>query len=158
MKKILLLSTIILITLNFAQAQNIGVGFQANFPSYGISVKADLNDTHTAQLVYGAFGTVEMISGRYIYNFSDVDFFTPFVYAQLGVWTYSYDVFNFLGAATPESESSFGYGIGGGLELNWLSFISDRLKWTLELGIGQANLSYYNFKTTSFGSGIHFHF
>ena len=80
------------------------------------------------------------------------------LYAQLGVWTYSYDVFNFLGAATPESESSFGYGIGGGLELNWLSFISDRLKWTLELGIGQANLSYYNFKTTSFGSGIHFSF
>jgi hypothetical protein len=31
-------------------------------------------------------------------------------------------------------------------------------EWTLELGIGQANLSYYNFKTTSFGSGIHFHF
>ena len=70
MKKTLLLTTIILITLNFTKAQNIGVGFQANFPSYGLSVKADLNDTHTAQLVYGAFGTVEMISGRYIYNFS----------------------------------------------------------------------------------------
>ena len=68
MKKILQLTTIIIISLNFAQAQNIGVGFQANFPSYGISVKADLNDTHTAQLVYGAFGTVEMISGRYIYS------------------------------------------------------------------------------------------
>ena len=65
------------------------------------------------------------------------------------------DIINYSFLLFSEQEVNFDIKLA---RQNLYSFISDRLKWTLELGIGQANLSYYNFKTTSFGSGIHFHF
>ena len=107
MKKSFLLLMVVLLTSIATSAQELGLGFQASFPSYGLSLKADLTETHTVQGVFGAFGTVTMISGRYIYNFSETgDSFpiTPFVYAQAGQWNYNEDL---LGI----DESVFGYGI-----------------------------------------------
>ena len=40
------------------KAQSFGL-FQANFPSYGLSAKYDLNQVHSAQFIYGAFGALE---------------------------------------------------------------------------------------------------
>jgi len=46
------------------------VGFQANFPAWVLSVKADLTEQHSAQAVIGIFGPFSSYYGRYIYNFS----------------------------------------------------------------------------------------
>jgi hypothetical protein len=135
-------------------AQELGLGFQASFPSYGLSLKADLTETHTVQGVFGAFGTVTMISGRYIYNFSETgDSFpiTPFVYAQAGQWNYNEDL---LGI----DESVFGYGVGAGIEFNWLNFFSDRFRTTLELGYSKVDLEFFDFSATTIGVGLHYNF
>jgi hypothetical protein len=154
MKKSLLLLMVILLTSIATSAQELGLGFQASFPSYGLSLKADLTETHTVQGVFGAFGTVTMISGRYIYNFSETgDSFpiTPFVYAQAGQWNYNEDL---LGI----DESVFGYGIGAGIEFNWLNFFSDRFRTTLELGYSKVDLVYFDFSATTVGVGLHYNF
>tara|TARA_Y100001954_G_C15584166_1_gene489880 strand:- start:97 stop:576 length:480 start_codon:yes stop_codon:yes gene_type:complete len=141
-------------------SQNIGVGFQATLPSFGISVKYDVTDQHTIQAIYGAFGIVSNISGRYMYNFDEnnessfLGTVKPFLYGQIGVWSYDYSSFGI----DVETESSIGFGIGGGLEFNWLSFISNNLKSTLELGFSRVDIQSYNFKATTFGGGIHYHF
>ena len=157
MKKSISFALLFLISSSVVKAQSFGLGFQANFPSYGLSAKYDLNQVHSAQFIYGAFGTLEAISGRYLYNFSprrnDVK---PFLYAQAGIWTYSMDLSPLGGVDI--SESVLGYGFGAGIEIPWLAFISEDLKWTLELGIGIVNLDIYEVKATSFGSGIHYYF
>ena len=135
-------------------AQELGLGFQASFPSYGLSLKADFDDTHSGQVVLGSFGTVSTISGRYIYSFNETgDTFplTPFVYGQVGQWSYNYD---FLGI----KESIFGYGVGAGLEFNWLASISDKFKTTVEIGYAAVDLEYFDFSATMFGVGIHYYF
>jgi hypothetical protein len=69
----------------------LGVGFQANFPAGGLSVKADLTEQHSAQAVIGFFGPFSSYYGRYIYNFSESGenlLLKPYVYAQAGIWKY----------------------------------------------------------------------
>ncbi len=70
MKKSIFFAVLFLMYSNIGKAQSFGLGFQANFPSYGLSAKYDLNQVHSAQFIYGAFGALEAISGRYLYNFS----------------------------------------------------------------------------------------
>jgi len=155
-KKLIRLTSVLfalMLTSNLS-AQELGLGFQASFPSYGLSLKADFNETHSGQVVLGSFGTVTTISGRYIYNFNETgDAFplTPFVYGQIGQWSYDYD---FLGI----KESIFGYGVGAGLEFNWLSSISDNFKTTVEIGYAVVDLEYFDFSATMFGVGIHYYF
>ena len=157
MKKSIFFAVLFLVSFNIGKAQSFGLGFQANFPSYGLSAKYDLNQVHSAQFIYGAFGALEAISGRYLYNFNprrnDIK---PFVYAQAGIWTYTLNLSPLGGANI--SESVLGYGVGAGIEIPWLSFITEDLKWTLELGIGIIDLDIYEVKATSFGSGIHYYF
>ena len=147
----------LIIALLFASnisAQELGLGFQASFPSYGLSLKADFDETHSGQFVLGSFGTVSTISGRYIYNFNETgDAFplTPFVYGQIGQWSYNYDL---LGI----KESIFGYGVGAGLEFNWLASISEKFKTTVEIGYGVVDLEYFDFSATMFGVGLHYYF
>ena len=152
MKNILLFISIsILCSINLF-SQKIDLGFQASIPSYGISLKADLTETHTVQVIYGAFGILTNFSGRYRYNFSENENslnVVPFIYAQAGSWSYDFDALNI-------SESIFGYGIGAGIEFNALSFISDKFRTTVELGYSKIDLTYYDFKATTFGFGIHY--
>jgi len=135
-------------------SQELEFGFQASLPSYGLSLKANLNETHSAQVIYGALGIVSTLSGRYIYSFNETnDRFplVPFVYAQVGSWTYDL-------AAADINESVFGYGFGAGIEFSLGDWISDRLSTTIELGYGKVDLESYDFKATSFGFGIHYKF
>ena len=148
---LLFISLSILCSINLF-SQKIDLGFQASIPSYGISLKADLTETHTVQVIYGALGIVTNFSGRYRYNFSENENslnVVPFIYAQAGSWSYDFDALNI-------SESIFGYGIGAGVEFNALSFISDKFRTTVELGYSKIDLTYYDFKATTFGFGIHY--
>jgi opacity protein-like surface antigen len=133
----------------------LGVGFQANFPAGGLSVKADLTEQHSAQAVIGFFGPFSSYYGRYIYNFSESGenlLLKPYVYAQAGIWKYDYGL-SFI----EDSESSFGYGVGGGLEFTYPQ-LSDKLKCSIEIGYSRVDFLNYNFNSISFGVGLHYYF
>ena len=94
MKKLFLIITLSIFCSTNLFSQKIDLGFQASIPSYGISLKADLTETHTVQVIYGALGVVTNFSGRYRYNFSENENslnVTPFIYAQAGTWSYDFD-------------------------------------------------------------------
>ena len=152
MKKLFLFITLSIFCSTNLFSQKIGLGFQASIPSYGISLKADLTETHTVQVIYGALGVVTNFSGRYRYNFSENENslnVTPFIYAQAGTWSYDFKALDI-------SENIFGYGFGAGIEFNALSWLSDKFRTTVELGYSKVDLTYYDFKATTFGFGIHY--
>ena len=131
-------------------SQDLSVGFQSSFPSYGLSVKANFDDKNSAQAIFGAFGTLSTYSGRYIYNFEKVrNNVTPFAYAQAGLWKYNFDALNI-------TESVFGFGFGGGLEFDIFKSYVDGLKSTVEISYGNVDLEYYDFKATTIGFGVHY--
>jgi len=152
MKKLSLL-ILTLFFCNISYTQSLGIGLQSSFPSYGLSAKLDMNDTHSAQVIFGALGIVSNYSARYIYNFQETGAIQvkPFLYSQVGVWSYSFSSFGI-----DENESTIGYGLGAGLEFNWLNFVSENLKTTVEIGYGKVDLDSYNFAFTTFGFGIHY--
>lgn len=135
-------------------SQDLEFGLQASLPSYGLSLKADFTDTHSAQVIFGAFGPFSNLAGRYRYSFEetyDPVAVIPFVYAQAGSWTYNFKLLNI-------KESVFGYGFGAGLEFNLFDWFSDRISTTIELGYSNVDLEYYDFNATTFGFGIHYKF
>lgn len=138
-----------------------GLGFQASLPAVGISAKADITEKHTAQAVVGIFGPFSSYYGRYAYNFpkkvSSIQIeYKPYLYGQAGYYKYDIDSFLGLGNQT-NSETSFGYGLGAGLEWNYIP-ISKDLKFNMEIGYGNVKFDYYKFKSLSVGVGIHYYF
>jgi opacity protein-like surface antigen len=136
----------------------LGIGFQTNFPVGGLSVKADLTEQHSAQAVIGVFGPFSSYYGRYIYNFTENGenlLLKPYIYAQAGLWKYDIESYglDFL----EDSESSFGYGVGGGLEITYPQ-LSDKLKCSIEIGYSKVDFLNYNFNSISFGVGLHYYF
>lgn len=163
-KKTLLLITFVL-SANFLTAQDLsyprlGVGFQANFPSFGLSVKADLTETHSVQAIIGISGPFSNYNGRYLYNFTEKgdDFkFRPYLYGQAGIYTYDNASFDNNLNLIEETESSFGFGFGAGIEWHYEPF-TDKIRFIAEIGYGNANLEFYDFSAISFGAGIHYYF
>ena len=152
MKKLFIIISLLSVSLGFSQ--EIEVGFQSSFPSYGPSVKFNLGEQSKGQVIIGSFGTVSSISGRYIKSLSSSNdisgvVFDPYVYGQLGSWTYDYDL---LGI----KDTSFGYGAGIGVDSSLLHFISENLNLGIEIGLGGVDLEYYDIDLLSFGLGIHF--
>ena len=151
MKKTILIISIIFSTISM-YSQNASLGVQYTFPSYGISGKYHLNDNHCIQAVFGAFGIVSNYTGRYNYLFEERGRrnVKPFLYAQAGVWRYD-DLLSI-------DESAVGFGLGAGLEFDWMDFISENISTTIEIGYGNVDLLYYDFAFTSFGFGLHYNF
>ena len=153
---------ILLINNSFAQDLDyprLGVGFQGSFPAWGLSAKADFDETNSAQAIIGVVGPFSSYYGRYLYNFNesgDTFVIKPYVFAQAGM--YSYDYYNFydsyLGTKT---ENVFGYGAGAGIEWHYAPF-TDKLRFNLEVGYSKVDFNFYNFKAIMFGAGIHYHF
>lgn len=165
LKKCIFIASIVFFSFN-STAQNldyprIGVGLQANFPAGGLSIKGDLTEQHSAQVVIGIFGPFSSYYGRYLYNFKENGenlLLKPYVYGQLGYWKYDLEsYYGITGTGFEESSSSIGYGIGGGLEFTYPS-LSDKLKYSVELGYSKVDLQYYDFKSITFGVGIHYYF
>ena len=152
MKNLYIIFSLLSISLGFSQG--IEVGFQSSFPSYGPSVKFNLGEQSKGQIIIGSFGTVSSISGRYLKSLSGSNdlggvTFNPYIYGQLGSWTYDYDL---LGI----NDTSFGYGVGIGADSSLLHFISENLNLGIEIGLGGVDLEYYDINLLSFGLGIHF--
>lgn len=146
---------ILLINNSFAQDLDyprLGIGFQGSFPAWGLSAKADFDETNSAQAIIGVAGPFSSYYGRYLYNFNesgDTFVIKPYVFAQAGMYSY-----NFMNINT---QNVFGYGAGGGIE-HHLPALSDKLRLNLEVGYSKVDFNYYNFKSIMFGAGIHYHF
>ena len=151
-KKLLTFFLIIFFTKSL-YSQNASLGIQYTFPSYGISGKYHLNDNHCVQAVFGAFGVVSNYTGRYNYLFEERGRrnVKPFLYAQAGIWRYNYELLSI-------DESTMGFGLGAGLEFDWMNFISENISTTIEIGYGNVDLLYYDLAFTSFGFGLHYNF
>ena len=155
---------ILITSFNLVSAQEypkFGFGIQANFPAGGLSAKAELTEQHTAQAVVGVFGPFSSYFGRYSYNFPEKQSaiqvaYKPYLYGQAGY--YVYDLENYFGFETGlEKETSFGFGVGAGLEWNYVPF-SENLKFNIEVGYSKVDFEYYEFKSIAFGAGIHYYF
>ena len=138
----------------------LGVGIQTSFPLGGISGKLDLTKQHSAQAIVGIFGPLSTYSGRYLYNFSEdgKNFrIKPYLYGQVGLWSYDFQSFDQNFQLIEDTENSFGFGAGAGIEWHYKP-LSDKLRFNIELGFGKVDLIYYEWKTTTFGGGIHYYF
>jgi hypothetical protein len=99
-------------------------------------------------------------SVRYLYNFSEdgKNFrIKPYLYGQVGLWSYDFQSFDQNFQLIEDTENSFGFGAGAGIEWYYKP-LSDKLRFNIELGFGKVDLIYYEWKTTTFGGGIHYYF
>jgi hypothetical protein len=161
-----LLTMIAFTAVTGAYAQNLdylrfGIGGQASFPAFGLSAKADITEQHSAQLVVGVAGPFSAYYGRYLYNFPESGndlLLNPYLYGQAGLYTYKGLGVNYNNFSLYETtEKVFGWGVGGGLQFCFPN-LTDRIKFNAELGYGKVGFDYYDFKSITFGAGIHYYF
>lgn len=172
MKKLFTTMTLAIVTCVGLNAQmsesgKLGVGLAWTSLNYGVSAKYNFTETHTGQIIVGAanygftFSGASSFSltGRYSYNFEegDIDFATwkPYLYGQLGYWTYKYND-PFFGSDF--NSNSVAVGAGGGIEWSINNFI-EGLAFSTELGY--TNIAFDGLSSVggfNFGGGIHFYF
>ncbi|MDC6366663.1 MULTISPECIES: hypothetical protein [Flavobacteriaceae] len=171
MRKLIVLSALLFLGNFAANAQmsesgKLGVGIAWTSLNYGASAKYNFTENHTGQVVVGSanygfnFSGASSFSltGRYSYNFEegDIDFATwkPYLYGQVGYWTYKYD----LGILGSFNANAVAFGAGGGVEWSFNDFV-DGLAFSVELGYtnisfdGLASIGGFNG-----GAGIHYYF
>jgi len=152
-----------------SESGSLGVGLAWTSLNYGVSAKYNFTETHTDQVIVGSanYGfsfsgaSSFSVTGRYSYNFDegDLDFATwkPYLYGQVGLWTYKYD-FVFLGVSESFNESAIALGAGGGIEWSFNNFI-DGLTFSTELGY--TNIAFDGLTSIggfNWGGGIHYYF
>lgn len=142
----------------------LGVGYQANFPASGLSVKYDINETHSIQGVLGFLGVINSYFGRYSYHFperGDGFAFRPYLFGQVGVYVSDAiptDIERFLqGADSTDKESILGFGAGGGIDFEIKNFIPN-LRFSTDISFAQVDFEFADFNTIAFGIGIHYTF
>lgn len=149
------------LTSSYAQETfpNYQVGIQTSFPIGGLSAKANITETHSAQAVVGIFGPVSSYFGRYLYNFDNNESnwglsYRPYLYGQAGYYVYDLgSTFN----VDIDKETNFGFGFGGGIEWHMKEYFNN-LKFNLEVGYNKVDFEYYKFKTIAIGVGMHYQF
>ena len=92
-------------------------------------------------------------TGRYNYLFEERGRRNakPFLYAQAGIWRYNYELLSI-------DESTMGFGLGAGLEFDWMNFISENISTTIEIDTVMLICYIMDFAFTSFGFGLHYNF
>ena len=155
------------LTAQMSESGTLGVGVAWTSLNFGVSGKYNFTENHTGQLIIGSanygFSFADdsslSLTGRYAYNFDegDLDFATwkPYLYGQLGYWTYRYD----LGPLGGEfSENAIAIGAGGGIEWSFSNFV-DGLAFSFELGY--TNIAFDGLNSIggfNGGGGIHYYF
>lgn len=168
-KSIFILSLIIFghFTTNaqMSDAGSLGAGLAWTSLNYGVSAKYNFTEAHTGQIIVGSANYGYSFSGqssfsltaRYAYNFEegDIDFATykPYLYGQVGYWTYKYK-----GFGSNFNQNSVAIGAGGGIEWSFNNFV-DGLAFSFELGY--TNVSFDGIGSIggfNGGGGIHYYF
>lgn len=126
-----------------------GVGLQSSWPSFGFSGTMDLDDSIAVQGVLGLFGRVSTFAGRGLYRFAREEMWSVYGYGSAGAIS-----FRFLN----ETETSLGLGAGVGLEYDWRAWQRKLppIRWNIEIGLGYADLAYYDYTGFTFGAGLHY--
>ncbi len=173
MKKLSTLCIVLLLSgltsnAQMSEAGTLGAGLAWTSLNFGVSAKYNFTENHTGQLIVGsanygfsfANDSSFSITGRYAYNFDegDIDFATwkPYLYGQLGYWTYKYDLGPILGGEF--SENAIAIGAGGGIEWSFNNFV-DGLAFSFELGY--TNIAFDGLSSIggfNGGGGIHYYF
>ncbi len=163
----LAIATCVGLNAQMSESGKLGVGLAWTSLNYGVSAKYNFTETHTGQLIVGAanygfsFSGANSFSltGRYSYNFEegDIDFATwkPYLYGQVGYWTYK---FNDPFFGSDFNSNSIAIGAGGGIEWSINNFI-EGLAFSTELGY--TNIAFDGLTSVggfNFGGGIHFYF
>lgn len=173
MKKCIILCAIALassmgLRSQMSEAGSLGAGLAWTSLNFGVSAKYNFTEAHTGQIIVGsanygyslANDSSFSLTGRYAYNFEegDIDFATwkPYLYGQLGYWTYKYDLGPLLGGEF--STNAIAIGAGGGIEWSFNDFV-DGLAFSFELGY--TNIAFDGLSSIggfNGGGGIHYYF
>lgn len=166
---LLILTLAITATAQMSEAGSLGAGLSFTTLNYGVSGKYNFNEKHTGQVIIGSanYGLSFVgassfsLTGRYSFNFSerDLDFATwkPFIYGQVGYWTYRYNIDAF-GVRDSFNESSIAIGAGVGVEWSIKNFV-DGLAFTFEAGF--TNVAFDGISSIgglNGGGGVHYYF
>ena len=173
MKKLILICFLFIAAQSSVKAQiaeegSLGAGLAWTSLNFGVSAKYNFTENHTGQLIVGSanfgFSFVDdssfSITGRYLYNFEEGDIgfaaWKPYLYGQVGYWTYRYDLGPILGGEF--SADAIAIGAGGGVEWSFNDFV-EGLAFSTELGFtsisfdGLSSIGGFNG-----GFGIHYYF
>lgn len=126
-----------------------GLGLQSSWPSFGFSGMMDLDERIAVQGVLGLFGRVSTFAGRGLYRFSLEEMWSVYGYGSAGAISFRF---------RDETETSLGLGAGVGLEYDWRAWQRKLppIRWNVEIGLGYADLAFYDYTGFTFGAGIHY--
>ena len=128
------------------RSKQLGVGFLATLPTAGFSAIINLTPNTAAQGLLGLFfAGLKTVTGRYLYYFRETTNFQPYVYGELGAWSY-------------EKQVVLGFGGGAGLEyfIERYPFVSFSFEFTLrEIGF---DADVYDISGLAVGGGLHYYF
>ena len=161
MKRILLIVAIVSISTS-CFAQTFGIGIQSSFfTHHGISGKLKMDDNSTIQVIFTALGPYSSFQGRYLYGFDKTDVSSslelqPYLFGMAAFHTFKYDDFSLSQGWHEERSTSFGYGVGVGIEWNLTSF--ENFGFSQELSYASANLVGYSWSYMHYGFGLHYYF
>lgn len=169
LKSLVAVSTVLVLCLFPWQtsAQNVqptqyGVGFQATFPSYGLSGMMDITPTISAQGILGFFGSLKTYAVRGLYRFKRKDYWNLYGYGMIGAWSYTGRYYDYDRDWIDDTETTVGFGVGAGFEYDWRGWDAElpAIFWDFEIGLGFANFNTvgYDFSVLAIGGGVHYRF
>jgi len=154
-KKVMALSATIAMasTTQVTANDDMYIGVQGSYPSFGLSVKKDIGKDYAVQGVLGALGDVTQFSVRGIYKFQKEKDYNLYGYGAVGFWSWG-------GTKAFKSESNVGFGLGAGLEYDLRKVLGNAvpLFWNIELGANIVSFDNYDFSTVGIGGGLHYKF
>jgi hypothetical protein len=128
------------------RSRALGVGFVATLPTAGVSAIVNLSSHTAAQGLLGIFfAGLKTVTGRYLYYFRETTNFQPYLYGELGAWSY-------------DNQVVLGFGGGAGLEyfIERYPFVSLSFEFTLrEIGFAA---DVYDISGLAVGGGVHYYF
>lgn len=158
MMKYYLTSFFLIVSLStFSQNKNLGIGFQTNFPTKGLSLNYNLDSVNQYQLSYSSFKDNSLERNLYGLKYSrtinNFKYFQSYTYVGVMIMNYtqSGSTSNY---GTEKDGITFSYGLGCGIQRT----IFHRMTLSLEGGVGKYNFNKSN-EDFSFvgGFGLHFY-
>ncbi len=155
----------ILFSSNSLFAQKYALGIQSSWPTHGISGKIIMSEHHAGQAIFSLAGPYSSYTARYLYSLSLNEVnnelqYKPFFSSHLGLNAFKIDQisYNANGQFIREkiTTTTFGYGLGAGVEINASSF--EDLKLSTEILYSITDVTGYNWSYLQLGIGLHYYF
>ena len=141
-----------------------GVGYQANFPAWGISVQKPFDDKITLQGIVGPGSLISTFAARGLYSLKGEKFWSIYGYGMAGLITYTGTDIDFFSPTFGQTtkEGSLGFGGGAGIEYNVQALSKDLppIYFNAEIGLMAVKFEAFTspFSGMVFGGGAHYRF